>query len=255
MKKIIALLLTLCMALGILTSCGGPSFDSAEKEGSFYEELAEAIRDGDDDKLQEIVDEIKAYGEERSDLEKDLKDAEEDYVKDAEKLEEKLQKYVSDKRINQSAFDTLMSGIGYAESYADAYDDIDDRQAIYDEIIEALEEAVDLAKEKDSAGVREIGIGFRDDYYGKLTDLTIEGFEYTDQYYDLQIEYGEEIMSAVSAVYSSAYHYEDSEYIKEYYSYYAYDEETGEYSDDVSDIRKKLPCSMDIDELEEKFEF
>ena len=235
MKKIIALLLTLCMTLGILTSCGGPSMEKAEKRLSFYEELAEAIKDGDDDKLEEIVDEIKAYGEEQSDIAKDLEDAEKDFNEDKQDLIKKLEECVEDEKISSGACYSFERNLNYASYYADYLETEEERQEIYDEIIAAYEEAVDLAKDKNNEGIFELGREFRDDYYEKYREASLASSEMDDKFGELDDEYGDKLMSAVRAVYSSAYTYEET------------------YKSGMD--KSFFTCNMDIDDLEEKFDF
>ena len=124
----------------------------------------------------------------------------------------------------------------YAVYYASYLDEVEDVQAVYDEIIEVANEAIAAAKEKDSAEVRDIAIDFRDDYYGKYRDCQEMSLEYGDKFGELDDEYGDKLMTAVSGVYSSAIMSADKEYM--------------EYQD-----KDSLDCNLDINDLEDKYDF
>ena len=198
MKKILAVLLTLCMMVGVLASCGASVEEGYETRLDFYERLAEAISEGDDDELEAIVEEIKEYGEELEDKRDDLEDIEEDYNKEMEKIGEDLTEIREDEKVTASSLEALEEAIDYAEYYASYLDEVEDVQAVYDEIIEVANEAIAAAKEKDSAEVRDIAIDFRDDYYGKYRDCQEMSLEYGDKFGELDDEYADKLLTAVS---------------------------------------------------------
>jgi len=235
MKKILAIILTLCMMAGVLTSCGSMT-DEQSKKVSFYEEIAQAIVDEDDDALEEIVAEIEEYATENFDNNEDLSEAHADYNDDKSKEMAKFDKLISDEDINSECVDALRTGLGYAEEYASTIEDAEELTDFYDELLEKIDEAYELGKDEDSAGIREIGNDLRDEYFEDVVNESKGYFEYEDAVGELYDEYGSNIMNAVMGVYSSACRLAD--------------EEAMENVD-----KKMLDCNLKIRELEEKYDF
>jgi hypothetical protein len=225
MKKILAIILTLCLTASLFTSCGFGSKlpESKDQMISFYEDLAAAISEGDDEAYEELIDQIKEYGETQSDLEEDLNELEEDFEED---FKEDMNDLEEDEDFPRSILNTYESAIEIATWYASYTGDIEEAKEIYDYLTEKSKEFFDAAKEPSEA--RKIAVEIRDEYIDEAYDVEIDASaEYEDRMGEIEDKYDAEIMQAVKLAYSSAYSYKDT----------------------PKESRKELACEKDIDDL------
>lgn len=64
MKKILALMLALCMVVAVCAACGSSISSAVDTQYDYIVDLCEAIEDGDDDEVEAIQDDITEWSKE-----------------------------------------------------------------------------------------------------------------------------------------------------------------------------------------------
>ena len=206
MKKILALLTVMCMTVVILASCGSGASDYYDTKYGYIEDLAKAIDDDDDDKIDDIKDDIKAYWEEYSDKMEEIYDDTQDKYEDEMDEMNDLESDISDADIKDSAREAVEDAMS-AGSTALSKVSTANPDAIYDILDTMIDGYRDIAKaadDEDSDKVKKIARDLKKEFNEIIKEYEEYEKEYDDKIAELKDEYGEKTVNKAISEYSSS---------------------------------------------------
>ena len=208
MKKILAFILMLSMVV-MLSACGGGAGSYYADKYDYIADLAKAMDAEDDDRVDEICDEIADYWEDyrdKSDLfEEEMEEKYEDDARDMEDLEVDI----SDADISDGARDAIEEAMYAAERAISLVSMMDytKMEKIAKTMMDVYRDCAKAAKKDDSDKVKEIARDAEDEFEAIVKEYEDAEEEYNDKINELRDEYGDDIVNQAISKYNQAMYY------------------------------------------------
>jgi len=203
MKKIIALILALSI-VSMFTACGGADASSFyDEKYDYIEQLCAAIDDDDDNKIDDIQDEIEGYWEDYTEeaeaTREDIEDSNEDDIGD-------LNEIINEADLSDSAREAV-SEMRNAYGVASAnliYVDLGAFEDLFDTMLDYYEDIAAAAEDDDSDEVKDIAREATDEFEAINDEFEEAQEEYEDKVDKLRDEYSDEIVGKAEMLYNEA---------------------------------------------------
>ncbi len=199
MKKFLALLTAMCMAVMVLAGCGSNAKKHYSTKLGFIEDLCRAIDNDDDDKIKDIQDEIKDWKKEIEDKYDELEDYSDEYEDSIEDLRDEY-----DDDDFSEAYILLSDGMEYFYEIDEDAISVSEAKKMVDTVFDALEDVVKALDDRDDDKAKDMAKDFKKDMREMAKKYDEQRDKYEDALDDLRDEYDEETVSKALRYYSEA---------------------------------------------------